>query len=268
MSNHFVDFQNIDLQDLENDLDIGNFTEGDIKSRQTTDIPTFQGQLLQFKVPWMFSRFGWGGKYDTLTLQSTSRGKFPIENKDEKNSFRNFLDNLSSVIEDKVNQKPNPHNLSTALKKQFEYDREYKYDKYYFNFSKKHFDGEGEFEGQVFKSDDPENPQYERSSIKAIPNNTYIEMVGYIGHISQTKNAIRFNIVVKMINWCPGNQFLEKTEEEKIRGSVNLFMNIPASTSTKKRKVNVNIDYKDNDQEDEDIEDLSSSKKGKVIVGS
>jgi hypothetical protein len=262
MANKLVDYRDIDREDLNTHFDIGHFTDGDSKSRQTKTIPTYQGEMLQIKVPWMFSRFGWGGKYDTLTLQSSSKGKFPKDSSKDKKSFRHFLENLASVIEEKVVEQPNPHNLSTSVKKQFEFDQNYHYYKYYFNFSKKYFDGDGEFEGQVFRSDDPENPEYTPSSIKAIKPNSYVEMVAYIGHIVQTQNCIRFNIVVKNINWCPGNQFLEKTEEEKLGGNVNLFMNVPSIT--KKRKVNVNVDYKESDKEDEDIEDLSSSKKVKV----
>lgn len=255
------DYRDLDLEELQEHFDIGDFTDGDSNSRQTKNIPTFQGEKLRFQVPWMFSRFGWGGKFDTITLQSSSKGKFPLDSSVDKKKFRQFLNNVGTVVEKSVMEEPNPHNLNLSLSKQYSYDEQYGYYKYYFNFPKRHFDAEGEFEGKVFKSRDPESPDCTPSSIKAIGNNSYIEMICYIGKVTQTKNCIRFNIVVEQIHWCPGNDFLEKTEEEKITSNVNLFMNVPALK--KKRKVTVHTEY--SGEGDEDIEDLSaSSKKVKV----
>jgi hypothetical protein len=249
-------YRDISSQDLDENLDMGEFTDGDVSSRQTKNIPTFNGEKLRFVTPWMFSRFGWGGKYDTITLQSSSKGKFPLDNSLDKKQFREFLNNIGTTVEKSVMEKPNPNNLNLSLSKQFSYDEKYGYYKYYFNIPKKHFDSEGEFEGMVFKSNDPVSPDRTPSSIKAIANNSYIEMVCYIGKITQTKSCVRYNIVVEQIHWCPGNGYIEKTEDEKIANNVDLFTNVP---SLKKRKVTVHTDYTPSNEED--IEDLSESSK-------
>lgn len=254
----FFDYRDIDLEELQEHFHIGEFTEGDNNSRQTKTIPTFHGKKLRFNTPWMFSRFGWGGKYNTLTVQSYSKGKFPFEKSSEKKQFRHFLEHVGSVVEKHVVDQPNPNNLNLALSKPFNYDNDYNYYKYYFNIPKRHFDSEGEFEGKVVKSTNVDDPELIDSSIKAIEPNSYVQLVGYIGKITQTKNAIRFNIVVQQIHWFPGNTFVEQTEKETIASNTNFFLNIP--TTTRKRKVNVKVDY----LEDEDVEDLSSSKKVKI----
>ena len=260
MSVSFSDYRDIDQQELEKHFDIGEFTEGDVNSRQTKNIATYNGDKLRFRSPWMFSRFGWGGKYETLTVQSSSKGKFPLDNNSDKKSFRRFLNNLGEIIEKRVMEQPNPNNLNVSLTKQFSYDSDYGYYKYYFNIPKKHIDADGEFEGKVFTSTDTTDPELNPSSIKSISPNSYVEVIGYIGKITQTKNCIRFNIVIENIHWMPGNAFLEKTEEEKISNSSNLFMNVPSIK--KKRKIAVNVDYNNEDQDqDEDIEDLSATSK-------
>jgi len=258
MANSVSNYRDITLDGLEQNLDFGEFTDGDTTSRQTKNIPTYNGQKLRFVTPWMFSRFGWGGKYDTITLQSSSKGKFPLDNSFDKKQFRQFLNNLGTVVEKHVTKMPNPNNLNLSLAKQYSYDEKYGYYKYYFNIPKKHFDAEGEFEGMVFKSNDTESPERTPSSIKAIPNNSYIEMVCYIGKITQTKTGIRYNIVVEQIHWMPGDAYVEKTEDEKLTNNVDLFMNVPSIQ--KKRTVTVHTEYVGSDNDD-DIEDLSSSSK-------
>lgn len=248
-------FKNIELSDLQEHFQIGELTKGDSNFRETKKIPTYEGETLRFRTPWMFSRFGWGGKYNTLTVQSSSKGKFPLDDPASKKQFRRFLMNLGTVVEQHVTTQPNPNNLNLSWSKQVVYDENYGYYKYYFNIPKSHIDAEGEFEGKVFKSTNVEDPDFTPSSLKAIEPNSYIELFGYIGKITQSKNAIRYNIVVEQIHWYSGSQFIEKTEDEKITNNTNLFLNVP--TSSKKRKVTVKVDYK----EDEDIVDLSSSSK-------
>jgi hypothetical protein len=176
MSNlSFFDYREIDRTDLEEHLDIGELTEGDKNSRQSKNIASYQGEKLRFRTPWMFSRFGWGGKYDSLTVQSSSKGKFPLENSGDKKSFRRFLEALGEVVEKRVMEQPNPNNLNISLSKPFSYDSDYGYYKYYFNFPKRHFDAEGEFEGKVFKSTNTDEPELNPSSIKAIGASSYVE---------------------------------------------------------------------------------------------
>lgn len=258
------DYRDIEKNDLEKHLHISEFTEGDANSRETKKLPTYQNETLRFVSPWMFCKFGWGGKYDLLTLQSSSKANFPLENKQDKDQFREFLNNIGNVIENHVNELPNPNNLNTSLTKPFSYDEKYHYYKFTLGLPKRHFDADGEFEGNVYKSTDPKIPEMKKTSIKALQPNTFVQFVGYLGHIVQTRNCIRYHIVVQELHFMPADPYIQKTEEEKVSSNTNFFLNVPSLK--KKRNINVDIEYNNNktnknDDDDENIEDLSESSK-------
>lgn len=243
MSRSIFNYRDITYDDLQNNFKIGELTDGD-SFRESKTIPTYKEQKLRFQSPWLYCPFGWG-QYNTLTLSSFSNRSFPLDNSSDKKDFREFLNNLSKKVQSYISDKINPDMLSTTVANPVEYKEQFGNFQYRFPIQKKYFNNNGEFEGKVFKSTDPDNLEYCPSSIKAIHGKSYASFVGYIGKITQSKNMIRYRIIIEQIHWFPLDGLIT-TEEEELSNDSNLFLNVP---SLKKRNVtvtalpNVNTEY-------------------------
>lgn len=233
MSQQIFDYREISKEQLKEHFQIGDFGDGD-SFRQSKEIPVYQNKKLRFNSPWLYSPFGWG-KYNTLTLSSFSKRTFDLDNPNNKKCFRRFLKNIGGLVEEQVSTLDNPDFLSTSFTHCVQYNEQYGNFQFRFPIPKKYFDADGNFEGKVFKSTNPENLEYSPSSVKAIEPKSYVSFVGYIGRVSQSKKTVRYRVVIEHIHWIPCSDEVE--EKETITTSSNLFLNVP---SLKKRKIVVN----------------------------
>ncbi len=210
---------------LNENFEIGEMTNSD-PMRESKDMPRYKGEFLRFATPWMFCRFGYGGQYNSIMLSTQSHREFTLEDESDKKTFKQFVHLLETNIKNHVVAQPNPDMLSTNMGSLVTYDEKYSTYKYNFFFPKKHLDKDGEFQGKVFKSTNLKDPEYSPSSIKAIEENSYVQLIGYIGKISQSKTGIRFHVVVEQVAWFP-LVGINAAKEEIITGTTNMFLNVP-----------------------------------------
>ncbi len=252
MSHNIFDYRDIDQTDLETKFNIGSLTNGD-SFRESENIPTFDGEKLRFQSPWLYAPFGWG-QYNTLTLSSFSNRSFPLDNNEDKKSFRRFLSNVGDAVKQHVSSQPNPDMLSTSLSTPVQYNEQFGNFQYRFPIAKKFINKDGEFEGRVFKSTNVKDLEYAPSTIKAITGKSYVSFVGYIGRVTQNKNAVRYRVIIEQICWFP-LEGLASSEEEELANDSNMFLNVPSlrkkrkvtvSTTQQSKKVKgVDVDYKE-----------------------
>ena len=261
--NQVFNFRDISDSDLQQHFQIGDFTNSD-PSRESKETPTYKGAKLRFTSPWLYCRFGWGGQYNTISLSTYANRSFPLdddENNDDKKTFRQFLFMVETQIRAQLLNSENPDKLSYNLVSPITFDEKFNTYKFQFPIPKSHLNGDGEFEGQVFKSTDYENPEFAKSSLKDIQPKSYISFVGHIGKITQNKTNVRYRVVIEQIHWMP---VTDAHNEEAIGSETNLFLNVPKLS---KRKVtgslieqNVDIDY----NEYNDLSQELTTKKTKV----
>lgn len=262
------DYRDIDAKSLQKDFHIGTMSDCD-SYRESEIIPTYQGNKLRFKSPWMHCPFGWG-QYNTIVLSSQSNRAFPWDVPADKKKFRAFFTALDQFIQHEVGKLPNPDMLSMTISSHVTYNEQFNNFQYKFPIQKKFIDANGNFEGKVFKCTNIDNPEYIPSSVKDIESKSYVSFVGYVGKVTQSRNTIRYKIIIEQICWFPINNFVND-EQEELLCDVNMFLDLPTLTSSKKRTTPTNIDVEyatnkrvkptkhNSEDEDEDVNINSDS---------